>query len=51
MEALNRDVSGLSLPPRLLTFIQEDWGISQLHPPQAQAIPSILEGREPISVV
>ena len=51
MEALNRDVSGLSLPPRLLTFMQEDWGISELHPPQAQAIPSILEGRNTLAAI
>ena len=40
-----RAVSRLGLPPRLVSFIEDEWGISTLHPPQAEAMPSILDGR------
>lgn len=40
-----RAVSRLGLPPRLVSFIEKEWGISTLHPPQAEAMPSILDGR------
>ena len=44
MEVENRDVSGLDLPARFRNFLSDDWGITHLHPPQAEAVPSILSG-------
>ena len=40
-----RAVSRLGLPEKFVDFIENDWGIKTLHPPQAEAMPSILEGR------
>ena len=40
-----RSVSGLGLPSEFVSFIQTDWGIDTLHPPQADAIPSIIQGK------
>ena len=40
----NTMVSSLDLPARFNDFLVNDWGIEQLHPPQAEAIPSILKG-------
>jgi helicase len=51
MEASQRQVSALNLPPRLLRFFKDEWGISTLHPPQAEAIPSILEGRNTLVAI
>ena len=39
------EVSRLGLPKELVTFIENDWGIKKLHPPQAEAMPSVLAGR------
>ena len=44
MEVAERAVSSLDLPARFNDFLVNDWGIKQLHPPQAEAIPSILRG-------
>ena len=44
MEVAERAVSSLDLPPRFTKFLTQDWGIQQLHPPQAEAAPSILAG-------
>ena len=44
MEVENRDVSGLDLPARFRKFMSDEWGIHRLHPPQADAAPSILSG-------
>ena len=44
MEVENRDVSGLDLPARFTKFMSDEWGIHRLHPPQADAAPSILSG-------
>ena len=44
MEAEGRAVSGLDLPPKLLDFLQNNWGITHLHPPQQEAMPSVLSG-------
>lgn len=44
MEVENRDVSRLDLPARFRNFLSDDWGITHLHPPQAEAVPSILSG-------
>lgn len=44
MEVAERAVSSLDLPSRFTKFLTQDWGIQQLHPPQAEAAPSILAG-------
>ena len=44
MEVAERAVSSLDLPARFTTFLTQTWGIQQLHPPQAEAAPSILNG-------
>ena len=38
-------VSQLDLPEPFLKFIKDEWGIENLHPPQAEAMPSILAGQ------
>ncbi len=38
-------VSRLGLPDDFVHFVENDWGIKTLHPPQAEAMPSILAGR------
>ncbi len=40
-----RDVSRLGLPDDFGNFIIKEWGIEKLHPPQAEAMPSILSGK------
>ena len=40
-----RAISRLGLPMDLVDFIEKEWGISTLHPPQAEAMPSVLSGR------
>ena len=40
-----RAVSRLGLPEDFVQFVEKDWGIKMLHPPQAEAMPSILAGR------
>ena len=40
-----RSVSNLGLPANFTNFIKNDWGIETLHPPQADAMPSILQGK------
>ena len=40
-----RDISRLGLSKDLSDFIINEWGIKNLHPPQAQAIPSIISGK------
>ena len=40
-----RSVSNLGLPADFTNFIKNDWGIETLHPPQADAMPSILQGK------
>ena len=44
MEVAERAVSSLDLPARFTKFLTQDWGIERLHPPQAEAAPSILKG-------
>ena len=41
----NRLVSSIGIPDDFANFIIEEWGIESLHPPQAEAIPSILSGK------
>ncbi|MDA0878380.1 MAG: DEAD/DEAH box helicase, partial [archaeon] len=38
-------IDGLPLPPSAIDFLQDEWGIVRLHPPQAQAMPPLLQGR------
>tara|TARA_B100000941_G_scaffold95092_1_gene66130 strand:- start:13246 stop:15759 length:2514 start_codon:yes stop_codon:yes gene_type:complete len=45
MGSIERSVSRLDLPKEFRKFIENEWGISQLHPPQAEAIPHILSGK------
>lgn len=40
-----RAISRLGLPDILVDFVENDWGITTLHPPQAEAMPSIMDGR------
>lgn len=51
MEVDNRAVSSLDLPTPFLTFLNDEWGIERLHPPQAEAIPSILSGRNTLVAI
>ena len=51
MEARHREVSSLNLPSRLLKFLEREWNITNLHPPQAEAIPSILDGRNTLVAI
>ena len=45
MAASKEDISGLDLPESVIDFITEKWGITKLHPPQFEAMPSIFNGR------
>ncbi len=40
-----RDVSRLGLPDDFGNFIIKEWGIEKLHPPQAEAMQSIISGK------
>ena len=44
MEESERAVSGLDLPPKAPDFLIKSWGIKHLHPPQFEAMPSVLSG-------
>ena len=45
MAASKEDISRLDLPESVIDFITEKWGITKLHPPQFEAMPSIFNGR------
>jgi len=45
MAADKEHISGLDLPKSAIDFIVNIWGISKLHPPQNQAMPSIFNDR------
>ena len=51
MEVAERAVSSLDLPARFTKFLTQDWGIQQLHPPQAEAAPSILAGENTLVAI
>ena len=51
MEGLERDVSRLDLPEALKRFLVDSWGINTLHPPQAQALPSLLSGKNTLVAI
>jgi len=38
-------IDGLPLPSSAIDFLRDEWGIVRLHPPQAQAMPPLLQGR------
>jgi helicase len=38
-------ISGLGLPENVVRFVNADWGIEKLYPPQAEAMTSVLSGR------
>jgi helicase len=40
-----RAISQLGLPDNLVDFVEKQWGITTLHPPQAEAMPSIMAGK------
>ena len=44
MEEANRAVRALDLPSEVSEFLEQSWGISNLHPPQHEAMPSVLSG-------
>jgi helicase len=51
MEGFERDVAALDLPSKFVKFLQREWGIEQLHPPQAEAVPSVVEGRNTLIAI
>ncbi|MGB0611707.1 MAG: DEAD/DEAH box helicase, partial [Poseidonia sp.] len=51
MDGVNRDLDSLSMPPLFTSFLKDNWGIQQLHPPQAEAAPSILSGRNTLVAI
>ena len=44
MEGAARAVSALDLPSKIRDFLEHSWGIQTLHPPQYEAMPSVLSG-------
>ena len=40
-----RAISRLGLPENLVEFFDKEWGITTLYPPQAEAMTSVLSGR------
>ena len=51
MEVAERAVASLDLPARFTRFLTQSWGIQQLHPPQAEAAPSILKGENTLVAI
>ncbi|MEK9650581.1 MAG: DEAD/DEAH box helicase [Poseidonia sp.] len=51
MEGVERDVSRLDLPEDLRRFLVDSWGINTLHPPQAQALPALLLGKNTLVAI
>lgn len=51
MEVAERAVASLDLPDRFTKFLTQSWGIQQLHPPQAEAAPSILKGENTLVAI
>ncbi len=45
MASGNGHISELDLPDSVIDFITTKWGITKLHPPQFEAMPSIFKGR------
>jgi len=51
MEGSITDVSALGMPKEFSDFLQHQWGITNLHPPQAEAASSILSGRNTLVAI
>ena len=45
MAASKEDISELDLPDSVIDFITNKWGITKLHPPQFDAMPSIFKDK------
>ena len=41
----DRALSSLGLPENFQKFLQQEWDIKLLHPPQAKAVPSVISGK------
>ncbi len=50
MHATN-EVSELDLPEGLAEFLSSNWGIKELYPPQAEAMPSVLTGKNTLLAI
>jgi helicase len=51
MEVDERRIDAFNLPPRFASFLTDEWGISHLHPPQAEAAPGLLAGRNTLVAI
>ena len=51
MEGPIADVSALGMPTKFSEFLVNEWGITKLHPPQAEAAPSILSGKNTLVAI
>jgi helicase len=51
MEGPIADVSALGMPTKFSDFLINEWGITNLHPPQAEAAPSILSGKNTLVAI
>ncbi|HJM55067.1 MAG TPA: DEAD/DEAH box helicase [Poseidonia sp.] len=51
MEGPITDVRALGMPEKFAEFLQVQWGITNLHPPQAEAAPSILAGKNTLVAI
>lgn len=51
MEEEQRHLSAFDIPPRFASFLQDSWGITHLHPPQAEAAPGLLKGRNTLVAI
>ena len=51
MEVDERRIDVFNLPPRFASFLTDEWGISHLHPPQAEAAPGLLAGRNTLVAI
>ncbi|MDA8749892.1 DEAD/DEAH box helicase, partial [Candidatus Poseidonia alphae] len=51
MEGPITDVNALGMPQDFSDFLKNEWGITNLHPPQAEAASSILSGRNTLVAI
>lgn len=51
MENDQRHLSAFDLPPSFASFLETSWGITHLHPPQAEAAPGLLKGRNTLVAI
>ena len=51
MEGTIADVSALGMPTKFSEFLVNEWGITNLHPPQAEAATSILSGKNTLVAI